>query len=60
MYFMAGLDSDVAVETAIILFVACPDSTPWSISLMYLLRCLALISFSTKNFKLQHMSVSCL
>ena len=55
----AGLDSDGVVIPTVILSAACPDSTPWSSSLIHLLRCLPLISFSTKNFRLRHLSVSC-
>ena len=36
-----------------------PNSTLWSSSLIYLLRCTALIKFSTKNFRLRYLSVSC-
>ena len=43
---IAGLDFDKAAAPAVTLSAACPNSTTWSISLMYLLRCLALISFS--------------
>ena len=38
---------------------ACPDSSLWSASLTYLLRCLTLINFSTKNFRLRYLLVSC-
>ena len=55
---MTGLDSDGIVALAMILFAACPDTTPWLSSIIYLLRCPALISFFTKNFRLWHLSVS--
>ena len=50
---------DGTVAPTVILFVAFPDSTSWSSSLIYLLRCPALISFSTKKFRLRHLSISC-
>ena len=56
---MVGLDSGEAAAPAVILYAACHDSTPWSISLIYLLRCPTLISFSIKNFRLCQLSVSC-
>ena len=46
---MAGLDSDETAASAMVLSVACLDSTPWSSSLIYLLRCPALISFSIRT-----------
>ena len=52
MYFMAGLDFYGAVAPAVILSAGGPDFTPRLTSLTYLFRCLALISLSTKNFRL--------
>ena len=38
---------------AMVLFAVGVDSSPLSTSLIYLMRCLALISLSTRNFRLQ-------
>ena len=59
IFFMEGLDFVGVVMPTVILFEAFPDSTTWSGSLTYLLRCHFLISFSTINFRLQRLSVSC-
>ena len=56
---MAGLDSYEMVESAVILSVGDPDSTPRSTSLSYLLRYPTLISLSSKNFRLLYLLVSC-
>ena len=49
---MVGLDSDGAATPAVVLSIVGVDSSPLLTSLIYLLRCLALISLSTKNFRL--------
>ena len=54
---MTGLGSDGVVALAAILSAAGRDSSMWSASLIYLLRCLALTSFSTKSFRLRHLLV---
>ena len=59
IYNLTCLGSDGVAALAAILSTAGPDSSLWSSSLRYLLRCPALISFSTKNFRLQHLLVSC-
>ena len=56
---MTGLGSDGVVAPAAILFAVGSNSSLWFASLIYLLRCLALTSFFTKNFRLWHLLVSC-
>ena len=55
----ASLVSDEAAAPVVILSGGGPDSILRSTSLTYLLRCPALISLSTRNFRLWHLLVLC-
>ena len=49
---MADLDSGETTTPVVILSAGGSGSALWSTSLTYLMRCLALISLSTRNFRL--------
>ena len=54
---MTGLGSDGVMAPTAILFAIGPDSFMWFASLIYFLRCPALTSFSTRNFRLRHLLI---
>ena len=58
MKLMVGRGSDGCSAPAISLLAAGVVSVPWVGSQMYLLRCLARINFSTRNFRLLQRLVS--